>query len=216
MKILFNRTPLLYGRSIESPSRDLIKNTLGLFRASMEDAIRFGGELTRAALQVVELTNTRRYVVVDVKVHMLMPGMLPAIPGWHTDGVPRPTKDHPDLRLQEGKNPTLYHMLVTGEGCLTEFITEPIELEIPDKPTSDLYKVIDAQLGDNPSNVIGAKSCQMVSWGWWTLHRGVPAKIHEWRYLIRIAETDTLPPLTDLREVLRTQQQVYVPLNYGW
>ncbi len=217
MKVLFNRTPLAYGKSIDAPSKELVKNTLGLFRASVEDAIRFGGDLTRTALGAMPIQNSRRYVVVDVKVHMLMPGFLPAIPGWHSDGVPRPAgKDKPDLRLQEDARPTIYHLLVTGEGCLTQFLTAPIELEVPDEPSPDLYKLIDKQLGDNPPNLISAPSCQALTWDWWTLHRGIQATKHEWRYLIRVAETDTLAPLTDLRDVLRTQQQVYVPLNFGW
>jgi hypothetical protein len=192
----------------------------------MEDAIKFVGDLTREALQAIELKNDRKHVVVDVKVHMLMPGMLPAIPGWHTDGVPRPQKDKPDLRLQEGSNPTRYHLLVTGRHCLTEFIDNPITLDVPDEPNSDLYKTIDKRIEDSlkPYNIddplqpviVSIPSARVLTWDWWTLHRGIPATGHEWRYLIRVAETDHQEPLRDLREVLKTQQQVYVPLNFGW
>lgn len=221
MKVLFNRHPLVFGKTIEQPSIELIKNSLGLFNASVEDAARFGGDLTRAALSVMPVTNSRKYVVVDVKVHMLIPGFLPAIPGWHTDGVPRPQRDKPDIRLQEGARPSIYHLLVTGSGCLTEFMRDPITLDVPDEPTPDLYKVIDQQVkarivSGERTDVVAAPSCQVVSWDWWSLHQGVVATKHEWRYLIRVAETDTIHPLTDLRDVLKTQQQVYVPLSFGW
>lgn len=51
---------------------------------------------------------------------------------------------------------------------------------------------------------------------WWDLHRGMAASKDMWRYFIRVMETDHLAPKTDLRSVIRTQQQVYVPLEYGW
>ncbi|MFP8823477.1 hypothetical protein, partial [Enterobacter cloacae] len=73
----------------EKPSQDDIKNTQGLWNASFDDAFRFGGDVTRAALQAINLRGDKKHIVVDVKTHMLMPGMIPAIPGWHTDGVPR-------------------------------------------------------------------------------------------------------------------------------
>src|SRR5580698_1314436 len=135
MKIIFKRNPFEYGQKIEQPSKELVKNTLGLFRASMEDAIKFGGDLTREALQKIKLKNNRKYVVVDTKISMLMPQFIPAILGWHTDGVPRPQKDKPDIRLQEGAEENIYHLVVTGEGCLTEFINSQISVNLPDEPT---------------------------------------------------------------------------------
>ena len=99
----FNRNPLVVTGRIDQPSQELVKNTLGLFNASPEDTVKYGGVLTRAALGAVKLHNDRKYVVVDTKIHMLIPGMSPAIPGWHTDGVPRgPKRDsihhgNPDL-----------------------------------------------------------------------------------------------------------------------
>lgn len=85
----FNRNKVIFGNKIDKPSQDEIKNTQGLWNASFEDAIRFGGDLTRSALQAMNIRGDRKHIVVDVKTHMLMPGMIPAIPGWHTDGVDR-------------------------------------------------------------------------------------------------------------------------------
>ena len=219
MQVTFNRNPLQYGEIIEQPSKELVKNTIGLFRASMEDAIKFGGDLTREALQKIKLKNNRKYVVVDTKISMLMPQFIPAILGWHTDGVPRPQKDKPDIRLQEGAEGNIYHLIVTGEGCLTEFMNKPITLELPDEPTPDLYKTVDKQLEALPNIkdlVTTIPSCQVLTWDWWTIHRAVPATKHEWRFLIRVAETNTITPTKDLRDALRTQQQVYIPVHFGW
>jgi hypothetical protein len=185
----------------------------------MEDAIKFGGELTRECLQKIKLRNNRKYVVVDVKTHMLMPGFFPAIPGWHVDGTPRKSKSEPDIRLQETDRNTIYHFLVTGEGCLTDFIKDPLELEVPGEPTPKLFNMIDEQvnkLENLPEKMFASPSCQILTWDWWTIHRGIEAKKHEWRYLIRVCEGDYLEPKTNLRDVLRIQQQVYAPLNFGW
>ncbi|MEC2506153.1 hypothetical protein P9X25_18565, partial [Bacillus cereus] len=76
-------------REIEQPSIDVLKNTPALWNASLDDALKYGGELTKAAIGAMNLRHDRKYIVVDTKVHMLMPGMCPAIPNWHSDGVPR-------------------------------------------------------------------------------------------------------------------------------
>lgn len=224
MKVLFNRNPIEFGAKIEVPSQELIRNTIGLFRASMEDAIKFGGELTRECLQKIKLKNNRKYVTVDTKISMLMPGFIPAILGWHTDGVPRPEKDKPDIRLQEGLEENIYHLIVTGEGCLTEFLTNKVWVNLPDNPSSDIYKIMNKEIDElierdkNPTlcPVISIPSCQALTWDWWTIHRAIQAKKHEWRFLIRVAETNTIEPKTNLRDCLRTQQQVYLPANFGW
>ena len=241
-RLLFNRNPIVFGTSIEQPSEELVRNTLGLFNASIEDAVKYGGELTRAALGAMNLRNDRRFIVVDTKVHMLIPGMSPAIPGWHTDGVPRgPLRDSihhglPDLYAQERKNirPHRYHLLVTGSGCLTEFLLDPIELPFSREPDAQIYNrmskwtndYIKGWVEDDPTAsfpkgcrediVQTAPSCRIVEFDWWNIHQGVVATKKEWRYLIRVMETDMAEPERDLRNVIRTQQQVYAPMNFGW
>ena len=86
----------------------------------------------------------------------------------------------------------------------------------------DLYKDLSrdinslAQFGTVYCEKTAMPSCQWISWDWWNLHRGVIAQKKEWRYLIRVTETDYQQPETDLRKVLRTQQNVYVPMEFGW
>lgn len=223
-KVLFSRNPLIYGKTISPPTTLDIKSSVGLWNASLEDALRYGGDLTRAALGAITLRHDRQYIVVDVKVHMLMPRFMPAIPSFHTDGVPRgkdlnpASKGDPDILAQE--NPSLrsprYHLLVTGEGCLTQFVDEPIALEVPDSPTPDLYTLVNRQVKEKQPRLVSVPSCQVVEWDWWNLHSAVPASKHEWRYLVRVTETDFIHPQADLREVIRNQQQVYVPQDFGW
>ncbi len=234
--MLFNRNAVKVGRTMEAPTTQMIQNTLGLVNASVEDAIRYGGEVTRAALSAIDLKNNRSNVIVDVKVHMLMAGMCPAIPGWHTDGVPRNDKGDPQgdrgpmLQLQEeidaaGRAPH-YHLIVTGEHCPTTFFTLP-NFDWPDaeKPGQNLYKemtkYVNSILKDKNQHwlhqyVKDTQPGQVLSWDWWNIHTGILARTSGWRYLIRVTETDFITPGTDLRKVIRTQQQVYTQQEFGW
>ncbi|MDZ4632257.1 hypothetical protein ORN01_25205 [Bacillus cereus] len=225
--MIFNRNEPVFGQGFEQPSQELIKNTLGLHNASLEDALKYGGDLTRQAIGSMDLTMTKKYITVDTKVHMLLPNMCPAIPGWHTDGVPRGTsldptaKAQPNIQSQEVLDGSIFHLLVTGESCLTQFIKERnFELEVPSDPDTRLYKMVNEQVTEKVKNgeltAYDMPSCTPVMWDWWEMHTGVPAKKHEWRFLIRVTESDHIKPKTDLRDIIRTQQQGYMPMNFGW
>lgn len=67
----------------------VVEATPVLRRSSLEAAVQFGGPAVRELLEAVQLVGDKKYVSVDTKVTFLMPGWYPAIPGWHTDGVPR-------------------------------------------------------------------------------------------------------------------------------
>lgn len=226
MELEFNRNPVFAGAAVDRFSEADIKASIGLWRASLDDAVKYGGSLTRMVLGKMNLRGDKKYIIVDVKVHMLVKGFMPAIPGWHTDGVPR-FSDHwnisdgvPSLAEQadwedsgEPVSPR-YHLYVSGSGCLTKFITDPITLDVPESG-SDTYANISKQVNllNLPTSVFPG---QIIEWDWWNLHTAVPAQKREWRYLCRVTETDHKAPNTDLREVLRTQEQVYVPTEFGW
>lgn len=222
----FNRGEVQFGNKIEKPSQDDIKNAQGLWNASFDDAFRFGGDVTRAALQAMNLRGDKKHIVVDVKTHMLMPGMIPAIPGWHTDGVPRggkslsPASGAPHIHMQEGTESPRYHLLVVGGDCPTKFIaSRNINLVTENLP--NLYAGISSQVCemDNKGllDTYEAPDGQVVEWDWWELHTAQQARAAGWRYLIRVTETDYLEPQKDLRLVLRNQQQVYLPTEkFGW
>lgn len=228
-KFLFNRNPIKvgYANAIEQPTQEEVQGTPSLWNCSIEDALKYGGSLTKAAIGALNLRFDKKYIVVDTKVHMLMPNFCPAIPNWHTDGVPRgkglrpESKDEPILFSQNHMSDSRFHLLVTGEGCLTEFITDAVELDVPRKAgEGNLYSILNEQVREKVRNsdlrTFTAPTCTPIEFDWFTIHRGTLAKLHEWRYLIRVTETDHMPPQTDLRKIMRTQQQVYVPTNFGW
>jgi hypothetical protein len=94
--VLFNRTPLVQAGTIEQPTDNEIKNTFGLWNASLDDAVRYGGEITRQAIKAMNLRHDRKNIIVDTKIHMLMKGWSPSILGWHTDGAPRDNLKNPN------------------------------------------------------------------------------------------------------------------------
>ena len=224
----FNRNPIVVGaKQIEEPPVSELKNTFGLWNASYDDAIRYGGAITREALQAMDIRHDRKNVIVDTKIHMLMKGMCPAIPGWHCDGAPRNKdkhpagKDAPDTLAQEGDERfNHYHLLVTGEGCLTQFIARPIGVPIPVEPDYEVYgvmsKYVQSRVTEDPSLVMTVPSKTSVEFDWWDIHTGVLAEKNEWRYLIRVCESDYYEPQRDLRQVIRMQTQVYAPTNFSW
>lgn len=223
----FNRNPFVVGRTMEQPTQDVVKSTPSLWNASLDDALRYGGELTREAIGTLNLRGDRKHIIIDTKIHMLMPRMFPAIPSWHTDGVPRgaelnpSAKGDPNLFAQEELSDTRFHLLVTGGGCLTQFVKDPLTLRVPSTPSTKLYGMVNDQVRElteawGEDRIVTAPSCTAIEFDWFNLHRGVQATMHEWRFLIRVTETDHMEPQTNLRDIIRTQQQVYVPSSFSW
>lgn len=225
MKMKFNRNGYKLGKKINQPTQEEVKSTPSLWNASLDDALKYGGDLTREAIGAMNLRHDRKHIVVDTKVSMLLPGFYPAIPGWHTDGVPRgsklkpESKGTPNIHAQEMLSDTRFHLIVTGSGCLTKFCKQKdVELDINRLPDFGLYKSITNQMKEKESalDIVEAPSCTAVEFDWWELHTAQQAKKPEWRFLIRVTETDHTEPQSDLRQIIRTQQQVYVPEVFGW
>lgn len=234
MIAVFNQNPPKIGNQIPAYSQDTIENTLNLRQVSLEDAARYGGPITRAALGAMNFKGNRKHIVVDTKVNLLLDGFIPAIPGWHTDGVPRGEemdpggKGEPNLRAQVENRVTSshYHLLVTGTVSQTEFINIGLAMDLVSDRT--LYKQMSEWVNNwlteemetwkqpRESLIFTAPENTVVEWDWWNIHQAVPAKGRGWRYLIRATETDHIAPRTNPAEFIRTQSQVYVPTEFGW
>lgn len=232
MRVLFNRSQPLVGKSIEEPSQELIENTPTLARCGIEDAAVYGGILTREALGAMEFRGDRKYIIVDTKVHMLMPGFIPSIPGWHTDGVPRGDEglnpnNHgaPNLRAQVEAHPDdapRYHILVTGTHAPTQFFTEPLFLSFAEDVGTDLYRQMTTDIDSwlalrgESAHLFDTPPSTVVEWDWWNVHRAKQATGRGWRFLIRVTETDHIVPRKSPNEFIRRQNMVYAPTTFGW
>lgn len=220
----FNRTPIQkQNKQILLKQQDF-KGQHGLFKATLQDATTYGGTAVQQALTHLPKLSTNKNIIVDTKIHMLKKGMIPAIPGWHTDGVPRSNKNEargnlpPDLSKQEGIDGNRYHLFLAGCDCPTIFLKDRnVELEVPKSGDKDLYAKIDAQILDRKD--LDREEIPMGcwwSWDWWELHTAQPAREDGWRLLIRVTETSFSKPITDLRQVISVQSQVYINGSFGW
>lgn len=201
---------------------EMVEATPNLRQASLSNAVLFGGPLVRDLLEQVPLGGKHSEVFVDTKVSMLMSGWYPAIPGWHTDGVPRPN-GRPSLASQIGFSGggvrNVYHSIIVGNPCLTEFQNTPdLTLDLTHGEDEGLYSEMDQYLSrdDNTLDTVTLSPLPgyWVTWDWWQIHRAVAATQRGWRLLIRVTESDLQGPRhTDF---IRTQNQVYVPTHFGW
>lgn len=125
--------------------------------------------------------------VIDIKVHMLMPGQYPCVPGWHCDFIPRDESKVKNASLISGEEMYLW---VSGEPK-TEFKTFKKEL------TLDGYKWKVFTQRDS--------------------HRGTPAKDHTWRCFIRVIPKKFIHGFTlNVGEIRRHSQVYLVNENYTW
>lgn len=228
----FNRNPVVIGPQAYSDPPGLIEGTPNLRRASLSNAVLFGGPFLRQLLQSAPIVGDHKHITVDTKVSMLMPGWWPAIPGWHTDGVPRavlggtggttlygphgdgkPSLSQQNTRSLEGYYPR-YHTLHVGNDCPTVFIDGRMHLPIEHDEDEQMYSEMTRRIdGCTTLRKLVAQEAVWYSWDWWNIHQASQATERGWRLLIRITESDMPPADSDF---VRPQNQVYVPKEFGW
>ncbi len=149
------------------------------------DLYKFGNVDLIHILDSLELTNKYKYISVNMMVQFLSPRTTPAPRGnWHFDanGFDEDKESH-------------IHLLVSNATSLTEFMTNDIVLEQFDKHTPmdqvEIYLNRNLQLFKPvsilPNHFItfnGAKH----------LHRAVRPKNHEFRFTLRVLESNFVAP----------------------
>src|ERR1700749_4013133 len=82
---------LEFGRSFAATvPNEVLKNEPMFFNSDLNFAYEAGGPATRSFIDALPDGWKAEPAVIDTRVHMLMPGWFPAIPGFHHDDVPRP------------------------------------------------------------------------------------------------------------------------------
>lgn len=199
-----------------------VKNEPMLFSADADFAWKHAGPITDWFLACImpvcaKAGVAQRDVIIDTRVHMLMPGWFPCIPGWHLDDVPRTRPDgQPDH-----KNPAYraqHFMALIGDASLTEFAIGTIRLnDVPVGSGRVIYgewnDAIDKMLAAGDITTHSAKPGHIISFGDQDFHRGTPAAKSGWRWFGR-ASINTHRKATN---EIRNQVQVYMPVpNAGW
>lgn len=208
-------------------SQDYIKNEPMLFNCDMQFAEQMGGLITRDFLSNLPKDWRDCNPVIDSRVHMLMPGFYPCIPGWHHDDVARNTPTG-QPNYDELKYASEHLMgVVNGEICPTRFLLGPVV--VPDiKPDEVVYQEwshwIDQEyakpLEEDPhcgdwNRLFEVKSGVIYQFDWQSFHEGQVANAPGWRWFIRLSRnTDRQQTITN---EIRHQVQVYMPFpKQGW
>lgn len=186
VKVSFNQQPPSLCGSPNRQPQDVDFPLVGFKYACLEFARPYLTDYAREMIDHVPLSGGYRYVLLDLKVHDLLPGQYPCLPGWHCDGFVDPR--------QEGREER-HHLFVTGQGALTEFLDREVELELPLKVRGKaLLQLFRKQLNRKDWEPAPIPSCQWVRFGRRDFHRGPKAKKAERRLLMRITESDVLRP----------------------
>lgn len=155
---------------------------------------------------------------IDVRIHRLNIGELPAVPGWHCDGAFRETYfSQPDI----DRVPTRDHIIATVSSSKdgvsnTQFIDQPINVSLPGDPHHDfsLWREVHKQVPQD-AKTYSATDGLLHQFSVNTLHRCTPAKTRGWRLFFRISmwHNDYLGH----QGKIATQQQVYIlHESNGW
>lgn len=206
-------------------SNDQIKNEPMFFNSGVEYAYDFGGEITRSFID--NLPNEWLIdAVFDSRVHMLMPGWYPAIPGYHHDDVPRPdipvgqhflTAGQPDYDNPRYKSRHILG-LVNASICPTHFaIGKCVMPEVPDGGLiyREWHKGVEKLLSEGKLERVEAKDRTLIEFDWQTFHTGSKTLSNGWRWFGRISKnTDRVNKLSN---EIRRNAQVYLEFPMaGW
>lgn len=147
--------------------------------------------------------------VIDTKVVMLMPGMVPCIPGWHCDGVIR-KDDKSQPNLDTLKDPT-YHYIASvstdEELCPTEICNSPVFIEVDE---GKVWESVNRGVIKEDPMVLKLRSGMVTRFSRQTLHRGTAATKRGWRFFFRLSFYH-MP----VQNEIRNQVQVYTQ-DQGW
>lgn len=206
---------------------DVIKEEPMLFRADHRFADLHGGWLTKRFLDEASgIWGNLDGTIIDSRHHMLMPGMFPCIPGWHTDDAPRDPRKwggQPDLFDPEYVTEHLLMVMDYGTGSLTEFLRGPVVLDrewIASNLNTfglNFYKSVDGMIEQGAVGLrcerVRPQSGDIVEFDSHSWHRGVPAKARGFRFFIRITRNSK----HKVENELRSNAQVYITdTSYGW
>lgn len=204
------------GAELPAFTVEQIKNEPMLFNCDCATARKIGGPLTQAYLDVLppEFINAKDFIV-DSRVHMLMEGWWPAIPGFHHDDVPRTRADkQPNYNNPEYK--AEHVMALIGDCCPTEFAigtTKFPEVEIGGKYYKVWHPIVLEQIKRGELRSVEAPVNKLIFFDWQTWHQGTAAKKNGWRWFARGTKNTERKPTNELRR----QVQVYleIPME-GW
>jgi len=217
------------GEKLPDFTQTEVKNETMFFSSKPSFAYEYGGPITRAFLQAalgdpIQFGWNSPYFgydstfCFDSRVHMLMKGWWPAIPGWHHDDVPRSRGDgQPNYDTPE------YHAkhilaLVNGDICPTEFAVGSADYpHVDGKVYADWTHRVEEDIRDGVFTREQVPSNQLVHFDCNAFHQGTRAVGDGWRWFGRLTYQAGYGQGRPHHNEIRRQVNVYMdfPLE-GW
>ena len=193
-----------------------IKNEPMLFSCDLERAWRLGGPITQDFLHALTLDGLERpNLIIDTRVHMLMPGWYPAIPGWHHDDVPRDESGQPDYEAPAYRSQHAM-ALINADVAPTEFALGKCALLKPEPGEITYGKwhpLVEGLVRAGKLKRFEAPNARVIFFDWQAFHQAVPAVKTGWRWFGRASWDTHRTPTNEVRR----QVQVYLPNPMqGW
>lgn len=205
---------------------DAIKLEPMFFNSSASFAWERGGAITRQFLEALPVDWQTAATVFDSRVHMLMPGWFPAIPGYHHDDVPRPeipvgqhfvTAGQPDYDNPRYRSEHIMG-LVNATVAPTHFALGSCvmpRIEDGDLIYRRWHREVERLLDQGSMKRFEAPDRRLIYFDCDTFHEGTKAVAAGWRWFGRISRgTERANKITN---EIRQQVQVYLefPME-GW
>lgn len=212
-----------FASNIENSS---IKEEPMFFNSNLAFAYDKGGDITKSFIDSLPIDWRSCDTVFDSRVHMLMPGWYPAIPGFHHDDVPRseiPTGQHFITAGQPDYDNPRYRSehiigLVNADVCPTEFALG--QCIMPAIPEGELiyrkwHEEVVALINSGGLVSFKCPDRKLIYMDCDTFHSGTKAVSNGWRWFGRVSRnTERTNKITN---EIRNQVQVYLefPME-GW
>jgi hypothetical protein len=223
--MLFKSAVKEIGKFCNDVDNKEIKSETMFFNSDLNFAYENGGAITRNFIDALP-SDWQHNVVFDSRVHMLMPGWYPAIPGWHHDDIPRPTipvgqhfatSGQPDYDNPRYKSEHILG-LVNADICPTQFaIGDAVMPAILDGDLiyRNWHKVVNEKIELGELTILNAKDRQLYYFDCNSFHQSTSCVGNGWRWFGRVSRnTDRVSTITN---EIRKQAQIYLELPMqGW
>lgn len=226
--MIFNSEMSLRGEFRHEFPDAIVKNEPMFFNCDLEYAYKNGSDITRTFLDGLPEDWKLDDVVLDSRVHMLMKGWYPCIPGWHHDDVPRstptgqPNYTNPEYHAEHLMGLVNAHLAPTefalGKFIMTEPDIEKTIYQVWHKEVQD--QLFNSLVADCVGGVGEVRDCiaesgKYIQFDCNTFHTGAKARANGWRWFIRLSRnTNRTKFITNER---RHQVQVYMDdPTQGW
>ena len=232
MKMHMINSNFTVGAEMRNWDQRYVKNEPMLFSATPLFAWQNGGAITRDFLALafgITLADEAEWVLrdkkcgnynLDSRVHMLMPGWFPCIPGWHHDDVPRSRSDgQPNYDNPEYESKHIL-ALVNGGICPTEFAVG--KAEYPDVPLGrtvykDWHECVERDIKDGVMQRVQIPSNRLIHFNHHSFHQGTRAIGTGFRWFGRLTWDAGYEKGRPHHNEIRKQVNVYLDMPMeGW